>query len=139
MKIKYKTVLSRGNSFIHRLSIYFIGGSVKLHLFLDDDKDDPHSHPWDFTSLILFGGYKEYVEIDNEGIEVKTYGFFAKNIKKHYQKHKVQLRRLFGIKIPCITIGWYSQKKQLCSFCTELGYCKESVTAKPLPLRISGK
>ena len=126
MKIRVKTIHSAGNSFIKRLSIYFKKGSVKIHLFLDDDKDEPHSHPWDFTSWILFGGYDESIESDTGGLLVKRYNFLNKNTKKYHQKHKVTLKRLFGIKIPCLTIGWYSQKKQLCSFCAELGYCKEA-------------
>ncbi len=125
-KIRFKTIRSGGNSFIKRMSVYFKKGSLKVHLFLDDDKDEPHSHPWNFTSLILFGGYDEYVETDNKDLAVKSYGFLSRNKKQYFQKHKVKLKRIFGIKIPCLTIGWYSQKKQLCSFCAELGYCKES-------------
>jgi hypothetical protein len=45
MKIKFKTIRSGGNSFIKRFSIYLKNGSIKFHIFLDDDKDDPHSHP----------------------------------------------------------------------------------------------
>lgn len=35
-------------------------GSVYLHhFFRSDDDPDPHDHPWDFTSLILKGGYRD--------------------------------------------------------------------------------
>lgn len=35
-------------------------GCVYLHKICKNDRDsDPHDHPWDFTSLILWGGYNE--------------------------------------------------------------------------------
>ena len=116
MKFKYKIVYSKDKPFIKRFALYNKdGSSYKLHLILNDDLDEPHDHPWDFSSLILFGGYYE----DNT-----LYSVGDINIKYHYQKHKIRLRRLFGIKIPTITFGIYSKKLQLCSFCKELGYCK---------------
>lgn len=126
-KIKFKTIHSSGNSFIKRLSLYFKKGSIKLHIILSDDKDSPHSHPWNFTSIILFGGYIEQTITNNNNIHVNKFRFLSINKKKYFEKHKLSLRTIFGIKIPCITIGWYSNKIQLCSFCDELGYCKESV------------
>lgn len=36
------------------------GGSVFLHHIINSDDDpDPHDHPFDFTSLILWGGYSD--------------------------------------------------------------------------------
>ena len=35
-----------------------------------------------------------------------------------------------GRTIPAIAIGWYTNKKVLCSFCKDLGYCKE--TGQPI-------
>ncbi len=32
-----------------------------LHHFRRSDADDPHSHPWDFWSLVIRGGYFEFV------------------------------------------------------------------------------
>lgn len=35
-------------------------GSVYIHNILKSDEDkDPHDHPWDYTSVILSGSYKE--------------------------------------------------------------------------------
>ena len=120
MRIKSKTIKSGGKSFLKRLSFYKKdGSSIKLHLILDDDKDEPHDHPWDFSSIILFGGYYEG--------DVK-YGVGDLNIKLHNTKHKIRLRRFLGFKVPTITLGIYSAKKQLCSFCKDLGYCKSSVS-----------
>jgi hypothetical protein len=41
--------------------------------------------------------------------------------------HRTTLYRVLGIPIPAITIGRYTDKQQLCSFCTELGYCQNKV------------
>jgi hypothetical protein len=54
------------------------------------------------------------------------YIWLSINEKKAGIAHSVELKRLFGIKIPAITIGRYSEKKQLCSLCKDLGYCKQS-------------
>lgn len=35
--------------------------SIFIHkIYMSDDEPHPHTHPWDFTSLILSGGYVEY-------------------------------------------------------------------------------
>lgn len=36
-------------------------GGIYVHNILRDDEDEPHDHPWDFTSVILRGGYYEAV------------------------------------------------------------------------------
>jgi len=137
MKIKFKTIKSGGNSFIKRLSVYLKNYSIKVHLILDDDKDEPHTHPWDFKSLLLIP-YKEFVVWNTPGPELYSnplkwsyYGMtthwrmFDIVNRKHNEKHAVSLYRIWGKKIPALTIGIYSKKLQLCSFCKELSYCKE--------------
>jgi len=126
MQVKRKTIFSQGKPFIKRLSVYLQDkSSFKLHLILNDDLDEPHTHPWDFTSLILFGGYTE----ESNG-QKKKYGFLRKNVKLHHESHKITLFRVLGFKIPTITIGKYSKKLQLCSFCQQLGYCKMQKNGK---------
>lgn len=45
--------------------------NVFLHKFLKGDPDDVHDHPWPYATLILKGGYYEYVpEFDSNGIKV---------------------------------------------------------------------
>ncbi len=118
--MKYKEIIQgNGRLFIKRLSFYLKKGSLKIHLIVNDDCDEAHSHPWDFKSFILFGGYKE----ECEG-SINKYRIFSVNRKLHHQKHKTSLFRFFGFKVPAVTIGFYSKKLQLCSFCQELGYCK---------------
>ena len=43
--------------------MYRKGFTVKLHRFLrSDPARDLHDHPWDFVSIILWGGYYEETE-----------------------------------------------------------------------------
>lgn len=35
--------------------------SVRLHHFVGSDPDDHHDHPWSFVSLLIKGGYTEYI------------------------------------------------------------------------------
>ena len=37
--------------------------NIFLHKFLKGDPDDVHDHPWSYTTLILKGGYYEWVPI----------------------------------------------------------------------------
>ena len=36
--------------------------NIFLHRFLKSDPDDLHDHPWNYRTLILYGGYWEYTE-----------------------------------------------------------------------------
>lgn len=117
--IRFKTIKDMGLPFLKRMSIYLPNGSIKLHLMLNDDKSEPHTHPWDFYSFHLFGSYKENLD----GVNLRHHPFSLLK-RTMNQKHRITLYRLFGIKIPVVTVGYYTKKKQLCSFCQELGYCK---------------
>lgn len=122
---KTKTIKSNGNSFIHRLSIYFKKGSLKVHLILSDDKGEPHDHPWNFKSLLILP-YKEKIYDslgNNREFKYRPFNIVRRDCKT---KHLVQLYRIWGIKIPAFTIGWYGKKTQLCSLCRDLGYCKSN-------------
>lgn len=37
--------------------------NVFLHKFLKSDGDDPHDHPWPYATLILKGGYWEWIPL----------------------------------------------------------------------------
>jgi hypothetical protein len=42
--------------------------NIFLHKFLKSDPDDVHDHPWAYATLILKGGYYEWIpEFDNNG------------------------------------------------------------------------
>lgn len=55
---------------------------IRLHYWLkvDDPKQNPHSHGWDFTSKIIRGGIKEYVTSSNPEGEFTLY---KQNLTKH--------------------------------------------------------
>ena len=36
--------------------------NIFIHKFLKSDPDDLHDHPWDYRTIILYGGYWEYTE-----------------------------------------------------------------------------
>ena len=83
-----------------------------------DDKSEPHTHPWDFKSFLILP-YRENLD----GVNYNHFPFTLLN-RSMNQKHRITLYRIFGFKIPALTIGFYGKKKQLCSFCQSLGYCK---------------
>ncbi len=143
--MKCKLTRQNAEPFLFRASWKWKAGSIKLHIILKDDTGELHTHPWDFTSLILFGGYvettfeerQEIIDLQKEfylGFDPyyndKTYGWLSINRKIANKYHRVSLRRLWGIKIPAITIGIYGEKKQLCSLCKDLGYCKSNADKK---------
>lgn len=137
MKLTFKKITSGGNSFIYRWSIALKEGSIKVHLILNDDKDEPHTHPWDFTSLMILP-YKEIVMppdgsfgMSYDDAREERHYMFETVKRTHDQRHAVQLYRFMGMRIPALTIGRYSKKNTLCSFCKDLGYCKQ--TGKPIP------
>lgn len=40
--------------------------NIFLHKFLKGDPDDVHDHPWPYFTVILWGGYYEYIPYFNE-------------------------------------------------------------------------
>lgn len=45
--------------------------NVFLHKFLKGDPDDVHDHPWPYATLILKGGYYEWIpEFNSTGIKI---------------------------------------------------------------------
>lgn len=124
-KPKFKTITNKGKTFLYRFSIPFARHSIKFHLIVDDDVGEPHLHPWSFTSFLLLGAYKEIVH-DRE-LRHLPFSLVRYDLRK---RHKVVLYRIFGYRIPCVTVGIYSKKAQpwcdrneLCDLCGPLGYC----------------
>ena len=118
MKFKFKKIMSDGLPFLRRLSVYHKKGSIKFHLMTNDDKCQPHTHPWDYVSFLILP-YREWLD----GIQL-YHSPFSLLRRQTNQRHRITLYRFMGIKIPAFTIGNYGNKKQLCSFCQALGYCK---------------
>ena len=45
--------------------------NIFLHKFLKSDPDDVHDHPWPYATLILKGGYYEWIPIfDEKGLKI---------------------------------------------------------------------
>jgi hypothetical protein len=71
--------------------------NIFLHKFLQSDPGDPHDHPWPYFTLILKGGYYEYVPIFNndgkmiaENVIWRGPGHFRFCSSKSY--HRVSLK-----------------------------------------------
>lgn len=58
--IRHKVLMREGKSYLVRITLfkcpYF---SVKIHKALMSDPAIPHDHPWNYLSIILWGGYYE--------------------------------------------------------------------------------
>lgn len=70
--------------------------NIFLHKFLKSDPDDLHDHPWPYATLILKGGYYEWVpEFNNKGekiVEIRHWrgpGHFRISPASSY--HRVEL------------------------------------------------
>jgi hypothetical protein len=48
--------------------------NVFIHKFLKSDPDDVHDHPWPYATLILKGGYYEWIpQFDNKGHKIAEF------------------------------------------------------------------
>lgn len=48
--------------------------NIFLHKFLKSDPDDVHDHPWPYATLILKGGYYEWIpEFNDQGKKFREY------------------------------------------------------------------
>ena len=53
--------------------------NVFLHKFIKGDPDDVHDHPWPYATLILKGGYYEWVPIfDSDNKKIGEVGHWRK-------------------------------------------------------------
>jgi hypothetical protein len=73
---------------------------LRLNIISDGDLE-MHTHPWDFTSLVLYGGYKETTPKGS-----KTYKAGSINRFKWHQFHSLKL-----LKSKCVTILFTSKPK----------------------------
>lgn len=70
--------------------------NIFLHKFLKSDPDDVHDHPWPYATLILKGGYWEWVPIFSEeglmiGEVAKWRGAGHFRICKETSYHRIEL------------------------------------------------
>lgn len=79
------------------------GRSLRLHHILSSDDDDAfHDHPYDFTSLILWGGYTEHRPHQPS----KQYHMFNINKMNKYDYHRLELKK------PGWTLVWCGPRKK---------------------------
>ena len=72
--------------------------NVFLHKFINSDPDDVHDHPWPYFTLILKGGYWEWVPVFDHGgkmVAEERYwrgaGHFRYSPAKSY--HRIELKQ----------------------------------------------
>lgn len=88
--------------------------NVYLHKFLrDDDPEDAlHDHPWSFTSLLLWGRYRESTET---GSRIRSAGTLAHRRAEH--RHRITLLRdRRGREKPCYTIIVTGSRRRIWGF-----------------------
>jgi hypothetical protein len=57
---KKKTLERNGKPYLIRYSIFSCRWfAIKIHKILVSDPNEPHDHPWNYLSIILWGGYWE--------------------------------------------------------------------------------
>lgn len=91
----------RRGLYLIRWSMFKIfGWTLRFHVFLRDDPDCLHDHPWPFWTLVLAGSYTEEVEV--AGIRVHRLRLpLSLGYRKATHRHRV----LLGPgELPCLTI-----------------------------------
>ena len=75
---RHRVIMDRVNSepYLERYYVFlkdrkWFPFNIFVHKFLKSDPDDVHDHPWPYATLILKGGYYEWIpEFDSNGIKV---------------------------------------------------------------------
>ena len=107
----------------------------KIHL--PDTDRHMHDHPWSFVSIVLRGGYDEFMagvvgekktwmrrdwqscDAFGRGIELRRRGFLSIGFRRAEQLHRVD--RLY--RFPSWTLVLAGRKRRAWGFQTELGWC----------------
>lgn len=82
-----------GADYMHRWFVMprNVFGGVYLHRFLRSDKDVPHDHPWDSTSVLIEGQYDEQLYDQDWLIETVTRKAGDVNSRRAEDAHRVVL------------------------------------------------
>lgn len=66
--IRRRTLMREGKRYLIRTTLFSCPlFSLKIHKALMSDPATPHDHPWNYLSLILWGGYYEATLRENNG------------------------------------------------------------------------
>lgn len=100
-------------NYMHRWMVESKWGSIRLHHILRPDLDaHMHGHPWNFWSLILWGGYYER---NNKGFSEFHIGFV--NRKNAQEPHTI-----YAIKPNTWTLVWTGKKVRHWGFWTDIAW-----------------
>ena len=108
--------------YMHRWVLKTPFGSLRLHRILRRDLDrDPHDHPFDFTSLILFGGYVEerHDTRDGKPVNAQTTFYPAGSILR---RRAEDAHRIVYVLPGTLTLVLTSGRKRSWGFCTHQGW-----------------
>ena len=97
--------------------------NVFLHRFLKGDPDDVHDHPWPYATLILKGGYWEWIpQFDNQGQKIEEIKHWRK--PGHFRTcgatsyHRIELDPT----VECWSLFMPGTKKREWGFLTSKGW-----------------
>lgn len=113
----------------------FFKGAVYLHHILRSDEDRHlHDHPWPFTSLILWGGYREVHPIVTGRSGYTDWGWLSVIRHAASDSHRLILDR------PAWTLVFRGEKERSWGFHTENGWTPwAKYTSSPEYLARGGK
>jgi hypothetical protein len=102
--------------------------NVFLHKFLKSDPDDVHDHPWPYATLILKGGYWEWVpQFNSKGEKVGEIAHWRK--PGHFRTcsansfHRIEL----DPSVECWTLFMPGPQKREWGFLTRRGWIQHEV------------
>lgn len=117
MKLYKRKVISRGDDgkpYLIRYSIFSCAWfAIKIHNILLSDHDCLHDHPWNFISIILWGGYVEHTV---KGTRIYHPGNIL--YRKATHAHQLQIHQ------PAWTFVITFKKKREWGFFTPSGWIK---------------
>lgn len=116
-----------GDVYLHRLRIlqtpFF---AFYLHdLNLPDSDRDPHDHPWNFTSIILRGGYTEEVFDNQYECLEGAYRKPRRNTWKRWSIHKMtteKAHRILTVEPKTVSLVIVGRRKRDWGFWTSQGW-----------------
>ena len=100
---RYRIIMDRvnGEPYLERYYVFLrdrerFPFNVFVHKFLKSDPDDVHDHPWPFFTLILKGGYWEWIPVFNgHGNKVHEYAVWRRAGSFRFAKansyHRIEL------------------------------------------------
>lgn len=103
------------------------GRSLHLHNIMQSDLDrDPHFHPWAFTSIILWGGYREEIYVALKAGRVWHVPRIAIVDRGTFSAQRVPADRLHKVKLiggrPAWTLCLTGPRVQAWGFATREGW-----------------